>query len=98
MTDGHFNRQFDEDGFKTKRTTDAVNGTSDDQTLALCRNMKAAGIEIYTVGFDLSDDARETIRQCASSADHAYEPESGEELVRVYETIGQTWQTLYLAE
>ncbi len=98
MTDGNYNVQFAANGYKSKSTRKPINGRSEEQALELCKNMKAAGIEIYTVGFRLNTDAKEFLKKCATSEDHAFEPENGEELVNVYSTIGQQSMSLHLAE
>lgn len=53
--------------------------------------MKARGIAIYTIGFDIADDseARTLMLQCASSAEHAYLAATGDELQAAFDNIGK---------
>ena len=62
MTDGEYNTEYTANGIKTGAATpaiDAANGTSTAQAKALCTAMKAKpDIDIvYTVGFDVGDNA-----------------------------------------
>ena len=53
--------------------------------------MKAKGITIYTVGFDIDDDetAIEVMTNCASSANHAYLAATDAELQTAFREIGR---------
>lgn len=57
--------------------------------LQLCTNIKAQGIEIYTVMFRETDgEARDLMRACATDLDHYYTAETAEELQEVFQAIG----------
>ncbi|KKB13800.1 hypothetical protein VE25_00040 [Devosia geojensis] len=102
MTDGEFNTVYSKGVISRSSTTgsggadthineDAPNGSSYTQTQALCTAMKAAGITVYTVGFDLASTsgAQTMMNNCASSPDHAYQANTGQQLVQVFEDIGR---------
>lgn len=62
--------------------------TSDDQALALCTNMKAQGIRVFTVGFAIDQDsARTTLMNCASPGDYHF-PYSSEDMREAFRSIG----------
>lgn len=93
MTDGDFNTNHpdaDHDSF-----TQAMN---------LCDEMKAepAEIQVYTVGFQVPDGVRTTgsgqtiLEYCATSPDHAFDANSGEELTAAYRAIARSISDLRL--
>ena len=68
------------------------------QSPKLCQGMHDAGIDVYTVGFDvdvpessvpfvLPDTAFYVLSECASDEDKAYFPETGEDLIGVFEEL-----------
>ncbi len=88
MTDGEYNTQYS-------------NATSRAQALALCSNMKAAGVTVYTIGFGFSTssqagdgssegNAKDLMTQCSSGANHYYFPYDASALSEVFESIGDT--------
>jgi len=102
MTDGEYNTVYCK-GVISKDSTagsgsrsdhidcNAPNGGSYAQAGALCENMKAAGVIIYTVGFDVVDDqrARDLIANCATDSAHIYLPATGQALKDAFVDIGQ---------
>jgi hypothetical protein len=76
MTDGEYNTQYS-----------ATSSTN--QAREVCRNMKATGIEVFTVGFDVGSagTAVDTLRQCATSPSHFYNTTTGSELRRAFRDI-----------
>lgn len=99
MTDGDYNNQFSSEGYRVgaRAYQTPANGSSDDQALALCAGMKAKGIEVYTVGFEVSNSAATMLRTCATSSSHAFLASSGAELVRVFKGIGERVLSLHLS-
>ena len=92
MTDGQFNTAFA--GVRDGDTAQMTQGDkSRNYAESLCANMKADGIEVFTIGFDLDDpqmrreernQAKSVLKAC-SSADtstikHYFEASTGEEL------------------
>lgn len=69
----------------------APNGGAYAQAQALCTNMKAAGVTVYTVGLELvnTQAARDLVANCATSAKHVYYPNSGTALKEAFRDIGR---------
>ncbi|MFH1517931.1 MAG: hypothetical protein ABIH17_08635, partial [Pseudomonadota bacterium] len=79
MTDGEFNSYFS-----------SGQGNSFDQAKALCDAAKEEHIVIYTVAFQAPPKGQEILEYCASSADHAFSPEDGQQLKDAYSMIAQS--------
>jgi Flp pilus assembly protein TadG len=84
MSDGQYNSNW-------------ANIDSSEQAVAICNEMKAKGIIVYTIGFDMStnvnDPARQTLMQCASPNKY-YFPYDGEALREAFEEIGNSLVTI----
>ncbi|GAA0616664.1 ubiquitin-activating E1 FCCH domain-containing protein [Brevundimonas kwangchunensis] len=102
MTDGEFNTPYNagviasDAGSGSGNLGDhinqrATNGNPFDQTENLCAAMKARGIIVYTVGFQVSDEGRaaELMQDCATSADYAFLPSNSTELKDAFAAIGR---------
>lgn len=62
----------------------------------MCANMKAKGIEIYTIGFALDElppseipTSKSMLQSCATSPKHFYDSHSPDELKQAFKDIGQ---------
>ncbi len=87
MTDGEYNIHY---------TSPAAR----DQALAICENMKAQGITIYTVGFGFSSSAtasatgnteqraKDLLQRCASDSNKYFFPYDGDQLREDFKAIG----------
>lgn len=77
----------------------APNGNAYDQAIKLCTNMKAAGVIVYTVGFDVvnTQKAKDLVARCATDASHVYMPKSGGELKEAFRAIGHDISALRIA-
>ncbi len=65
--------------------------------LATCDAIKASGVEIYTVMFDLGDpDIEATYRRCASSPTHFFDAPTGAELNAAFRSIAGRLNSLRL--
>lgn len=65
--------------------------------LLVCDYAKAKKIEIYTIGFDVSDTkALNTLKSCATSTAHYFDAKSPEDLIKAFETIGGKLSTVRL--
>jgi Flp pilus assembly protein TadG len=71
----------------------------------MCTNMKAAGIEIYTVAFALDQlpageraVAEDTLRSCGSSVQHFYSTLTVEHMQQAFRDIALQLSALYLAK
>ena len=59
-------------------------------TASLCESIKADGITIYTIAFEVPDSAtRALLRNCASSPSLAYSSNNAAQLKRAFENIGE---------
>jgi hypothetical protein len=102
MTDGEYNSGYCNGVISADSTNgsgsaalhincDAPNGHPFNQSLAMCTAMKAAGVIVYTVGFQVVNDqrARDLINGCATSAGHVYLADSGTSLRTAFAAIGR---------
>ncbi|MFN3313408.1 MAG: ubiquitin-activating E1 FCCH domain-containing protein [Hyphomonas sp.] len=109
MTDGEFNSAYCQGVIARDSTAGsganadkincvAPNGHSFDQTLALCTAMKAAGIKVYTVGFEVVDDPRaiEMVNSCATSPKYAYTASGSEALRQAFIQIARSIEEVRL--
>ncbi|MDP1911351.1 MAG: pilus assembly protein TadG-related protein, partial [Hyphomicrobium sp.] len=105
MTDGEYNTQYDANGIAVDQNKtncpNAANGCATNQARSLCTAMKAAGITVYTIGFDIggtNTTAYQTLSQCASDPTMAYNAEDGDQLKQAYYDIGLKLAKLYLSK
>ena len=107
MTDGAFNTAYckgvvskDFNNGSTSINCNATNGDPFAQAATLCKNIKAKGIILYTVGFDVGNDATATamLRTCATDPDHALFPATGADLKSAFRSIGQEISSLRIAK
>lgn len=99
MTDGEYNTQYDDEGVSAG-TSQAANGSSTSQARSLCSAMKAKGITVYTVGFELSSrysEAYQTLYQCASDPEKFYSADDGEQLKQAFRDIALKLSSLFLS-
>ena len=63
------------------------------------QGMKAAGVIVYTVGFDLGNMQLpiNTLKSCATSPSHFYETSTGEQLRQAFRDIALKISTLRIA-
>ena len=104
MTDGEYNTQYDSNGIDGRSERDAVLAGGqrllDRQARALCTAMKAKGIIVYTVGFDLGGNqtAIDTLTQCATDPTKFYNADDGEQLKQAFRDIALKLSSLYLSK
>jgi hypothetical protein len=111
MTDGEYNSSYCTGVISQDSTAgsgadadhincNAPNGHSYVQSNALCNAIKAAGIIVYTVGFNVnsSANAQNLVANCATSSGHAYYPNTGAELRTTFHKISQEISELRLAQ
>jgi Flp pilus assembly protein TadG len=111
MTDGLFNTTYANGVISRDSTSgsgaaadhinlDATNGSSPAQTRRLCANMKAAGVVVFTVGFDMHDQsARALLSECATDPSHVYFPaDDGRQLKDVFRVIAARITNLHLSK
>jgi len=72
----------------------------DAATLKACANAKAAGVEIFTVGFTatdgIDDDGLNLLKSCATDASHSFVAPDGSSLVAAFKTIASSFMKLKL--
>ncbi len=84
---------------------DSDKATVSNDAVTICTNMKAAGIEIYTVGFNLDElspsdrtRAENTLMSCGTDVSHFYNALSSEQLQVHFRDIAMKLSTLFLAK
>ena len=101
MTDGEFNLSY----FDANSVGQVYNSAGKVQTrtaaTTLCSAMRDQGIEIFTIGFALTEaNAKSTLQACASpdtaSTKHFYQAASGAELDAAFQTIVRNIDNLAL--
>lgn len=99
MTDGEYNLAYDDAGVATRDSLrTAANGSPDGQARLLCDAMKAKGITVFTVGFELaSEKATETLRLCATDPSYFYQAENGDTLKLAFRDIALRLSTFHLS-
>ncbi len=101
MTDGEYNTEYCDNGLNTGTFSCTLpNGDATAQAKKLCANMKATGIDVYTVGFALGGNSTATnmLKACASNPDQFYEAENGEQLKQSFRDIALKISDLYLSK
>ncbi len=95
MTDGANSRSPDYVG-KTHTGNDVALANS--RTAELCTNIRRAGIKIYTVAFDVTDEAvKDMLRDCAGTPQQFYDAENAAELETAFTNIGANLSPLRIA-
>ncbi|QBX38811.1 pilus assembly protein [Brevundimonas sp. S30B] len=102
MTDGEFNTPYFEGviardaGTGSGANSDHINQNSSNgdpfaQTLRLCNAMKARGVIVYTVGFQVASggNAAKLMRDCATGPAFAFLPASNADLSDAFRAIGR---------
>jgi Flp pilus assembly protein TadG len=111
MTDGAFNTGYcngviaKDSGSGSGNLSDhincnATNGAPFTQALAMCDAMKAAGVTIFTVGFQIGSEAgaEDFMRACATSEWHFYNAEDGGALKQAFRAIAINISRLRLSK
>ncbi len=68
-------------------------GDMNAQAAALCANMKAAGVTVYTIGFQVDHNLANSVslfQGCASDATKAIEATNGTELIAAFQNVADT--------
>jgi Flp pilus assembly protein TadG len=110
MTDGDFNTNYcngviaKDSGSGSGSDSDkincnATNGDPFTQAEKLCANMKTAGITVYTVGFDVGNQAqaKSVMNKCATDAGKVYIADDGEQLKQAFRDIALKLSSLYIS-
>lgn len=100
MTDGDYNTEYTSEGIQTGEKgagSTPANASSVSQAKSLCDGMKHKSITVYTVGFEVSQSAKETLDYCATDANKAFDAKNEEELKQAFRTIALEISQLYLS-
>ena len=111
MTDGDFNTPYctgviskdapTGSGAETDHINcNATNKDSFAQAKLLCQAIKAAGVTVYTVGFDVGSlpEARKVMTECATEAKTAYIADNGVELKQAFRDIALKMTSLFISK
>jgi Flp pilus assembly protein TadG len=72
---------------------------ADNLTLEACENIKADGIEVFTVAFDITETSvLEKMKTCASDISNFFQTTSGDQLKQAFQQIGAATRSVSLAE
>lgn len=105
MTDGEYNTQYTTQGIpdgsnSLTKCPNAANGVcASAQAKSICQDMKDEGVEVYTVGFQVTNStAKDTLSNCATDANHYYNSSTGDALKAAFRDIALKISTLYLSQ
>ncbi len=89
MTDGEYNTHYNGNG----------DGDASAQAKSICTNMKASGITVYTVGFELGEGstAEEVLTSCATDPNKYFDAADGDDLKQAFRNIALSISALYLS-
>lgn len=93
MTDGEFNTSY-----SGGATQEGQKSESRTRTLALCDNMKAENIRIFTVAFEAPIEAETLLQSCASSSSNHFNAANSVELNSAFQAIADNLRTMRLSE
>jgi len=82
----------------TSGTTAQRQTAIDNRLTLLCANMKAKGIEIYTIRLEVNDTNYAVLRGCATKPDMFYDVDAAADLNSVFNTIAGRIQNLRLSK
>ena len=104
MTDGENTLRFrNSDGRHIQPSSNATTAKGEikktnEVTKAICDDMKANKIEIYTVAFMVTDpDAKQLLENCATDASHYYDASDPAKLLAAFSGIAQSLAQVRLA-
>jgi Flp pilus assembly protein TadG len=92
MTDGDYNTQY-KSGLSSNS---GDNGSSQSQAQQLCTSMKNKGITVYTIGAQVSANAKTFLQGCASSPQKYYDATDGNKLQQAFMDIATKLVPPYL--
>jgi hypothetical protein len=94
MSDGANTVSPNNSGWHNKSDVKKANGYVED----ICDEAKDAGIEVYTIAFDLDDeDTKEMLKDCATDDSYYYDADDAAELQAAFNSIGRDLSELAIA-
>lgn len=98
MTDGENTLYFNSATGEHRQGNPSQLKDTNADTAAICSNMKARNIEIYSVAFMVpSTDAKKLLQTCASGPDHYFDAADADNLMASFTTIAQSLNRVRLA-
>ncbi len=86
----------------TSTSSSTLTAAMDVRTAQACANIKAAGVIVYTVGFEISGtgaaEALALLKSCASDQDKYFAPNSEAELLATFNAIGKDISELRISK
>jgi Flp pilus assembly protein TadG len=85
----------------TSTNSSTLTAAMDTRTLQTCNNMKAAGVIIYTVAFQIPSDEADALtllESCASDSDKYFAPNTESELLNAFNAIGKDISMLRISQ
>ena len=84
----------------TSTSSSTLTAKMDERTLQACNNIKAAGVIIYTVAFEISNEqaALDLLKNCASDDDKYFAPDSESDLIGAFNAIGKDISELRISK
>ncbi len=101
MTDGDYNTEYTSDGILVGSSgagSTPANDNSQAQAAELCKNMKAKGVEVYTIGFQVTSSAATFLKSCATDPTWFYDAKNPEQLAQSYRDVALKLSALYLSK
>jgi Mg-chelatase subunit ChlD len=87
------------DGLNTENRWSTNQSTIDARTRMVCNNIKAAGIDLYTIQVNTGGDPTSTLlRSCASDPSKFFMLTSASQIVTTFEQIGTNLSRLRIAK
>jgi Flp pilus assembly protein TadG len=96
MTDGDYNTQYCKGVGNHDISCSGDNGSSQSQAGKLCTAMKDKGITVYTIGAQVSANAKTFLQGCATSPQHYYDATDGGKLKAAFIDIANKLVPPYL--
>jgi hypothetical protein len=85
----------------TSTNSDTLTAAMDARTAQACANIKAAGVIVYTVAFQIPGDqagALTLLQACASDEDKYFAPNTESDLLSAFNAIGKDISQLRIAQ
>ena len=94
MSDGANTVSPNNSGWHNRSNVTQANG----YTTEICEAAKDEGIEVYTIAFDLDDEAtKDMLKDCATDATYFYDADDASELQSAFDSIGRDLAELAIA-
>jgi hypothetical protein len=99
MTDGQNTKQMNKSNGKHDVTPSGIAIEANTFTAELCKNIKAAKIDVYTVAFQVTDETIKTVlKDCASGPSSYFDAADATALNAAFSEISLSLRSLYIAQ